>query len=1031
MKRELWVVLLAFLLGLLLWVVDAALDSIFFYSGSFWDLLFVDVPLHELYMRTTILFLFTVIGVIVARVLGKRRLAEVMLDAKAATIQSIFRAAPTGIGMVRDRVFTEVNERVTEMTGYSSEELLGQSARILYASEEEFQRSRRNMYEEMRREGTGSVETEWRHKDGHLLDILLSSTPVDPDNWSIGVTFTALDITARKRTEHIMRFLVEEMSAKTGEAFFGSMVECLARAIHVRYAFVGQLSKPECLTIQTLAVWDGSEIAENIEYSLLGMPCQNVVGKVPCLYGRDVRKLFPESRLLDDMNIEAYLGMPLTSSSGEPLGVLVGMDDRPFPKEMEDYVQPLLKSLAARATAELERLHAVEALQQSEQRFRQLADNVPEVFWVTTPDWSKVLYISPSYERIWQRKCEDLYTNPEGWLDAIVPEDYTKVRDCFRGRSPTDRFPIVLPEYRILQLDGTMRWISTRGFPVEDENGDVYRLVGISEDITERKQSEQALLLDESRLETLVQLNQMSDASMKELTNFALEEAVRLTRSTLGYLAFLNDDETVLTMHAWSGGAMEECEIRDKPLIYSLETTGLWGEAVRQRKPIVTNDYAAPSPLKKGYPKGHVPMRRHMNVPIFDGEHIVAVAGVGNKTEPYDDSDIRQLTLLMDGMWKIIRRRQTEEKLRENEERLSLALNVSDATLWTWNPQTDEVYLDDAYLAIIGRRREEIPKTLRESKIFHHPDDWDSMIAGMNANLQGKTSVHECEVRILAADGQWKWMAGRAKIIQWDEMGKPKLMLGTSVDITKRKTAEAEREKLIAKLEAQNAELERFAYTVSHDLKSPLITIKGYLGLLEKDVAEGDVDVAAADLARMASAADKMWLLLGDLLELSRVGRAVNPPQDIPFAELVGEAVDLVRGQIEAAGIHIEVATDIPDIFGDRPRLLEVMQNLIDNAAKYMGDQAEPRIEIAARRSEDPTVWTVRDNGIGIDWRYKEKIFGLFDQLDKKVEGSGVGLALVKRIIEVHGGRIWVESKGEGLGSTFCFTLPPKESQAT
>ena len=118
----------------------------------------------------------------------------------------------------------------------------------------------------------------------------------------------------------------------------------------------------------------------------------------------------------------------------------------------------------------------------------------------------------------------------------------------------------------------------------------------------ERRRAQDALRWEESRLETLLELNQMTDAPLQAITDFALEEAVRLTGSQLGYLAFMNEDESVLTMHSWSKTAMEECAITDKPLVYPLETTGLWGEAVRQRQPVITNDYAAPNPLKKGYP---------------------------------------------------------------------------------------------------------------------------------------------------------------------------------------------------------------------------------------------------------------------------------------------------------------------------------------------------------------------------------------------------------------------------------------------
>ncbi|MDD5642343.1 MAG: PAS domain S-box protein [Syntrophales bacterium] len=196
----------------------------------------------------------------------------------------------------------------------------------------------------------------------------------------------------------------------------------------------------------------------------------------------------------------------------------------------------------------------------------------------------------------------------------------------------------------------------------------------LEQEIGERQRAEEEWKLNESRLETLVQLNQMADAPLSEIANFAMEEATRLTGSKIGYVAFMNEDETVLTMHAWSKTAMAECRISDKPLHYPVADTGLWGEAVRQRQPVVTNDYAAPNPWKKGYPKGHVHLVRHMNVPIFDGNKIVVVAGVGNKPTDYDEADVRQLTLLMEGMWRIVQRKEAEDKLEQSVSLLQATL---------------------------------------------------------------------------------------------------------------------------------------------------------------------------------------------------------------------------------------------------------------------------------------------------------------------------------------------------------------------
>jgi len=234
----------------------------------------------------------------------------------------------------------------------------------------------------------------------------------------------------------------------------------------------------------------------------------------------------------------------------------------------------------------------------------------------------------------------------------------------------------------------------------------------------------------------------------------------------------------------------------------------------------------------------------------------------------------------------------------------------------------------------------------------------------------------------------------------------------------------ATRKGLISELESKNAELERFTYTVSHDLKSPLFTIRGFLGYLEGDALAGNRERLRVDMQRITEATDKMQRLLNELLELSRIGRLTNEPVDLSFNELAEEALQLVQGRIAERGITVQVKPDMPLVRGDRPRLVEVLQNLIDNAAKFMGEQASPCIQIGHISAErGRPVFYVGDNGMGIAPEHHERVFGLFNKLDPRSDGTGIGLALVKRIVEVHGGRIWVESE-EGKGSTFFFTLP-------
>jgi signal transduction histidine kinase len=209
---------------------------------------------------------------------------------------------------------------------------------------------------------------------------------------------------------------------------------------------------------------------------------------------------------------------------------------------------------------------------------------------------------------------------------------------------------------------------------------------------------------------------------------------------------------------------------------------------------------------------------------------------------------------------------------------------------------------------------------------------------------------------------------------------------------------------------------------VSHDLKSPLITIKGFVGQLEKSVAAGKMDRFRSDVARIGAAADKLKTLLDDVLELSRIGRVVNAPEDVPLSEVVAESLELLGAAIADSSAQVTVEPDLPVVRADRVRLREIVQNLVENALKF--SRGTPRIEIAARREHGFAVCWVRDHGIGLDPRYASRVFGLFEQIDADAHGTGVGLALVRRIAEVHGGKAWAESEGPGHGTTMYFTIP-------
>ncbi len=233
-------------------------------------------------------------------------------------------------------------------------------------------------------------------------------------------------------------------------------------------------------------------------------------------------------------------------------------------------------------------------------------------------------------------------------------------------------------------------------------------------------------------------------------------------------------------------------------------------------------------------------------------------------------------------------------------------------------------------------------------------------------------------------------------------------------------------------------EMERFNSTLSQHLKVLLVAVRSALGALQQDAAAGDVEQLQKDVRRTHRAIGKTVRLLDELQKLLLVGRVVNAPEAVSMSELAFEAVGQVAGLADRR-VDVVIAPSMPAVYGDRSQLLEVLRRLLENGGKYMGAQPSPRLEVAARkhwpRADKPeTVFYVRDNGIGIEPRDQKRIFTLFERLESEGEGLGISLALVKRIVEAHGGRIWVESEGASRGSTFCFTLsepkPPAPLEA-
>ncbi len=461
-------------------------------------------------------------------------------------------------------------------------------------------------------------------------------------------------------------------------------------------------------------------------------------------------------------------------------------------------------------------------------------------------------------------------------------------------------------DFEFMRKDGTRLYTTLMTAPITDEAGNYIGAIAGVIDITERKQAEELMQLNEMRLNTLLDLNQMTQASFSEIADFVLNEVVLLTKSEYGFVGLMNKDESVFTIHSWSKNVMDICAVDDKPIDYPIENAGIWGDAIRQRKIIIVNDYSDPNTHKTGLPERHVPLSRVLSIPTFEDDKIVAVATVANKETNYDDSDARQITLLMDGMWKLVQRKQAEENLKEYAEEL----------------------------------------------------------ADSNEELK-------------------------------------------SLDTMKND----------------------FLSNVSHELKTPLISIKGFSEIMQEELYGPLNDKQKKAMDTVVRNCERLGRLIDSVLYLSmnKAGVDTYVFNLVNISEIISHAIIDISPQANNKELTIEqdIAPDLPLIKGDMDKLTQVLINLIENATKFTHNDG--KITVAACEEDENIHITISDTGIGVSADVISNLFQRFYQVDasttRSYGGTGIGLYISKLIVEVHKGKIWAESE-EGVGTTFHVVLP-------
>jgi PAS domain S-box-containing protein len=663
---------------------------------------------------------------------------------------------------------------------------------------------------------------------------------------------------------------------------------------------------------------------------------------------------------------------------------------------------------------ELEKRVAERTAELSQERrlLRTLIDNLPDGIYAKDAAGRKIM-ANPADLKVLGCRTEagaigksDFDLFPKDMAEKFWADDQRVIR----GE------PVINREEFVLDEQGRKSWLLTSKLPLRDQDGKIVGLVGIGRNITGQKQAEESLRQSRDELEKRVAERTAELAGANATLQQQIAERKRIEQ--------VLDRERLLLRTL----------IDNLPdAIYAKDTAG-------------QKTMANPADLKNLRCQTEADAVGKSDFDLFpkevaeqfwaDDQKVIQGEPVINREEHFFDEagqkhwlltsklPLRDLTGKIVGLvgigHDITERKQAEDTIARERQLLRTLIDRLPETFYIKDLDSRFLVANEAQARQCGKGTPSQMLGLSDADLF--PAELAAEFRAEELKVFAGEPLIDHENTVVFPDGREHTVL-TTKLPFRDSEGRICGLVGIGHDITERKRADEALRKSSKELQERNDELTRFTYTASHDLKSPLVTIRVFLGYLEQDTRNQDVEAVKKDRGYIYTAVDKMTRLLDELLKLARVGSKMNPPEEVPLQTVVKDALDMVAGAIIQQGVEVVATKEPIMLYGDRTRLVEVFQNLADNAIKFMGDQPTPRVEIGVEKAGEENVFFVRDNGMGIDPRYQPKVFGLFEKYDPGTKGSGIGLALVKRIVEVHGGKIWVESAGIGKGTTFRFTL--------
>ncbi len=638
-----------------------------------------------------------------------------------------------------------------------------------------------------------------------------------------------------------------------------------------------------------------------------------------------------------------------------------------------------------------ERKRAEEAVRESEERLRQAAQAGSFGLYSVNLRTGEN-YWSPELRRIFGLSDDDAVVLDSS-LGLIHPDDReetTRVVEAALDPRGDGEFE---HEFRAQLPDGSTRWALARGKTLFSGNGrrrKATRIIGVAFDITARKEAEERLHESEELFRTIFDLSGIGNLQIDPSTGGFIR-ANREFRDWLGY----------------SEGELSEMKLEE--VVHPDDLEDKLANIGRLLRGEVDEHFTEARCVRKD---GAIVWGLITSRILRDasGRPLGAVTAVTDITE----------------------RKRAEEALRESERRLKLSLAAGRAGTWEWRIKEDKLIGSDEYYDLYGMAPGDLEPTLDNFILCVHPEDRDRILAEMSEVLQERKDA-DLEFRFIRAGGEARWAHSSAQLTL-DEAGEPEMMVGIMIDITERKQAEMEREDLLRKerdareqAEAANRGKDEFVAMVSHELRSPLNAMLGWSKILKKGGVDAKTQAHAVEVIERSARAQQT--LIEDLLDMARIvgGKLRLETRPVSLARVVEAAADVVRPAAEAREIELrQFINSADEVTGDPDRLQQVVWNLLSNAVKFTTRGGS--IEVILERVGASAQITVTDTGRGIKAEDLPFIFDRFRQADssgsRRFAGLGLGLALVKHLVELHGGQVYADSLGEGKGASFIVRLP-------